>query len=52
MIPLSMLAAGDTAVVQSVAGNAELVRHLAEIGVRDGTLLEMVRARKHVHFAA
>jgi ferrous iron transport protein A len=44
LIPFSMLAAGDTAVVQSVVGSAELVRHLAEIGVRTGALLEMVRA--------
>jgi ferrous iron transport protein A len=43
MIPLSMLAAGDSAVIQSVMGNAELVRHLAEIGIRFGALLEMVR---------
>lgn len=43
MIPLSLLAAGDSAVVQSVVGGSELVRHLAEIGVRDGALLEMVR---------
>jgi ferrous iron transport protein A len=43
LIPLSMLAAGDTAVVQSVVGSAELVRHLAEIGLRAGALLEMVR---------
>lgn len=43
-IPLSMLAAGDSAVVQSVVGNAELVRHLAEIGVRSGALLDMVRS--------
>jgi ferrous iron transport protein A len=43
MIPLSMLAAGDSAVVQSVVGDSELVRHLAEIGVRDAALLEMVR---------
>ena len=42
-MPLSMLAAGDSAVVQSVVGSSELVRHLAEIGVRDGALLEMVR---------
>jgi ferrous iron transport protein A len=44
LIPLSMLAAGDTAMVQSVVGSVELVRHLAEIGVRAGALLEMVRA--------
>jgi Fe2+ transport system protein FeoA len=43
MIPLSMLATGDSAVVQSVVGGSELVRHLAEIGIRAGTLLEMVR---------
>lgn len=42
-IPLSMLAAGDAAVVQSVVGNSELVRHLAEIGIRTGSTLEMVR---------
>ena len=44
LIPLSMLAAGDTAVVQSVVGSTELVRHLAEIGVHAGALLEMMRA--------
>jgi Fe2+ transport system protein FeoA len=43
MIPLSMLAAGDSAVVQSVVGGSELVRHLAEMGFRDGALIEMVR---------
>jgi ferrous iron transport protein A len=43
LIPVSMLAAGDTAIVQSVVGSSELVRHLAEIGVRAGALLEMVR---------
>ena len=43
MIPLSMLTTGDSAVVQSVVGGSELVRHLAEIGIRAGALLEMVR---------
>jgi ferrous iron transport protein A len=43
LVPLTLLAAGDSAVVQSVVGNAELVRHLAEIGLYAGALLEMVR---------
>ncbi|MDZ4656760.1 MAG: FeoA family protein [Bythopirellula sp.] len=41
--PLSLLRAGDLAEVQSVMGSAELVRHLAEIGLRLGTRLEMIR---------
>jgi ferrous iron transport protein A len=38
-----MLQAGELAEVQSVIGSTELVRHLAEIGLRSGTRLEMVR---------
>jgi ferrous iron transport protein A len=43
LVPLTLLAAGDSAVVQSVVGNAGLVRHLAEIGLHAGAMLEMVR---------
>jgi ferrous iron transport protein A len=43
LVPLTLLAAGDSAVVQSVVGNAELVCHLAEIGLHAGAMLEMVR---------
>ncbi len=43
LIPLSALNAGEFARVDSIVGSVELVRHLAEIGLRTGTRLEMVR---------
>ncbi len=43
MISLSMLLAGQRAIVQMVAGSTELVRHLSEMGIHEGSNLEMVR---------
>jgi Fe2+ transport system protein FeoA len=43
LIPLSALLAGNHGRIHSVVGNTELVRHLAELGLQNGTLLEMVR---------
>lgn len=43
LIPLSALLAGNQGRIHSVVGSSELVKHLAELGLRSGTLLEMVR---------
>lgn len=43
LVPLLQLMAGESALVESVAGSSELVRHLAELGLKSGTQLEMVR---------
>jgi ferrous iron transport protein A len=43
LVPLSALLAGNLGRIHSVMGNPELVRHLAELGLQSGTLLEMVR---------
>lgn len=43
LIPLSALLAGNHARIHSVVGSSELVRHLSELGLKSGTLLEMVR---------
>ncbi len=43
LMPLSALRAGAQGQIHSIMGNTELVRHLAEIGLRCGTHLEMVR---------
>ncbi|HEY1068779.1 MAG TPA: FeoA family protein [Pirellulales bacterium] len=42
-IPLSMLQAGDWAVVNEIVGQPPLVQRLAEMGLRPGAELEMVR---------
>jgi ferrous iron transport protein A len=43
LIPLSQLLAGETAQIESIAGNADLVCRLAELGLCNGTPLEMIR---------
>jgi ferrous iron transport protein A len=43
LLPISMLRSGELGEVQTVMGTADLVRHLAEIGLRAGTRLEMIR---------
>lgn len=43
LMPLSGLLPGERGQIYSVMGNADLVRHLAEVGLRSGTRLEMVR---------
>lgn len=43
-IPLSILNPGEFGVLHTVGGGAELVRHLAEIGLQVGTVIEMVRS--------
>lgn len=43
MISLAMLRSGQQATVCSVVGSLELVRHLNELGIHEGSLLEMVR---------
>lgn len=42
-IPLALLRSGQQAAVYSVVGSPELVRHLNELGIHTGSLLEMVR---------
>ncbi len=42
-IPLALLRSGQQATVQSLVGSMELVRHLNELGIHEGSLLEMVR---------
>lgn len=44
LLPLSALAAGQVAEVRQVVGRPEQVQRLEELGVRDGVMLEMVRA--------
>ena len=43
LLPLSALRAGEFGQIQSVVGTVELVRHLAELGLREGSHLEMVQ---------
>ena len=43
-IPLSSLRAGEVAEVRQVVGQADQVRRLEELGLRDGATLEIVRA--------
>jgi ferrous iron transport protein A len=43
LIPLSALLAGNRGRIHSVVGSSELIRHLAELGLKSGTQLEMVR---------
>lgn len=42
IIPLSFLAAGETAEVFAIAGQAEQARRLSELGFREGAAIEMV----------
>jgi ferrous iron transport protein A len=44
LIPLRALLPGQSAEVRQVVGQAEQVRRLHELGLRDGTHLEMVRS--------
>ncbi len=43
LMPLSTLLAGEIAQIHSIVGPVELVRHLAELGLRQGSHLEMVQ---------
>ncbi|MGC4001721.1 MAG: FeoA family protein [Pirellulales bacterium] len=43
MIPLQLLHAGATAEIVAVAGHDEQVRRMREIGMREGTKIDMVR---------
>jgi ferrous iron transport protein A len=43
LTPLSALRPGDFAQIDSIVGTTELVRHLAEIGLRSGAQLEMIQ---------
>ena len=44
VIPLQLLAPGQSALVDQVCGCAEQVRRLAELGVRGGVEIEMVQS--------
>ena len=44
LIPLATLRSGEYAEVRQIVGHQEQVRRLEELGVRDGAMLEMVRA--------
>jgi ferrous iron transport protein A len=44
LIPLAALRSGEYAEVRKIVGHQEQVRRLEELGVRDGAVLEMVRA--------
>ncbi len=46
LIPLSILQPGRHAEVCTVSGAPELVRRLAELGIRVGTFLEMISPGK------
>ena len=43
MIPLSLLAAGETASVGDVVGDVELVHRLREMGLYNGARVKMIR---------
>jgi len=43
-IPISHLRSGEIADITQVVGSAEHVRRLEELGLRDGTRIEIVRA--------
>ncbi|TWU28198.1 FeoA family protein [Bythopirellula polymerisocia] len=43
LITLGMLRSGQQATVHSLVGSTELVRHLSELGIHEGALLEMLR---------
>lgn len=44
MIPISALRRGEVAEIAQLIGSAEQVRRLEELGLRDGTRLEIIRA--------
>jgi ferrous iron transport protein A len=44
LIPIASLLPGQVAEVRQVVGRSEQVRRLEELGVRDGVMLEVVRA--------
>jgi ferrous iron transport protein A len=44
LVPISLLRAGQVAEVRQVVGPPEQVRRLEELGLRGGTVLEIVRA--------
>jgi ferrous iron transport protein A len=44
LIPLRALAAGQSAEVRQIIGQADQVRRLEELGLRDGAQLKMVRS--------
>jgi len=44
LIPLRVLAAGQSAEVRQIIGQADQVRRLEELGLRDGVQLQMVRS--------
>ncbi len=44
LIPIASLLPGQFAEVRQVVGRPEEVRRMEELGVRDGVVLEMVRA--------
>ena len=44
VIPLELLAAGQTAYIDSIYGDAEQVHRLEEMGLRSGAAVEMVQA--------
>lgn len=43
LVVLSLLSAGQTAVVESVLGGTEEAHRLREMGLRDGATIEMLR---------
>jgi ferrous iron transport protein A len=43
-LPLAVLRCGEVAEIYQVVGSAEHVRRLEELGLRSGSLLEMVRS--------
>ncbi len=44
LIPIASLLPGQIAEVRHVVGRTEQIRRLEELGVRDGVMLEVVRA--------
>jgi ferrous iron transport protein A len=42
-LPIAALRPGEVAEIQQIAGSAEHVRRLEELGLRSGAILEMVR---------
>lgn len=43
LMVLGLLAAGETAVVESVLGGSDELHRLREIGLQDGAVVEMIR---------
>jgi ferrous iron transport protein A len=44
LIPIAALRPGQIAEVRQIAGRMEQIRRLEELGVRDGVIVEVVRA--------